>query len=112
VEHTGDVATIETKVIAASSDASRYVIGGAKLYPREVEEFSTPIPNPGCPGYRGPGPKIWRELAWVFRRAGVDAEDIQAFCKGGIAHYKVRAIPDGRGFPYRHRQGAGLPCAS
>ena len=67
--------------------------GGENVYPREVEEFlyrHKKIADVQVIGV--PDRKYGEELcAWVKLKPGetATAEEIQAFCRGQIAHYKV-----------------------
>ncbi|MYA14292.1 MAG: AMP-binding protein, partial [Acidimicrobiaceae bacterium] len=67
--------------------------GGENVYPREIEEFLYSHPDIlevqiiGVPDARY-GEQI---MAWVQLRDGAttSTDDIKAFCRGTIAHYKV-----------------------
>jgi fatty-acyl-CoA synthase len=67
--------------------------GGENVYPREIEEFLYTHPKISDVQVIGlPDPKYGEEImAWVRVKQGeqVTAEELQAFCKGQIAHYKV-----------------------
>jgi fatty-acyl-CoA synthase len=67
--------------------------GGENIYPREVEEFLYTHPAISDVQVIGvPDLKYGEELmAWVKLKAGGSAtpEEIKAFCKGKIAHYKI-----------------------
>jgi fatty-acyl-CoA synthase len=67
--------------------------GGENVYPREIEEFLYRHPKIQDVQVIGvPDPRYGEELcAWVKLRDGEHAtpEDIRAFCKGQIAHYKI-----------------------
>ena len=67
--------------------------GGENVYPREIEEFLYTHPKISDVQVIGlPDPKYGEEImAWVRVKPGeqVTAEELQAFCKGQIAHYKV-----------------------
>jgi fatty-acyl-CoA synthase len=67
--------------------------GGENVYPREVEEFLYTHPAVADVQVIGvPDPKYGEELmAWVKLRpdASADAEELRAFCRGQIAHYKI-----------------------
>ena len=67
--------------------------GGENVYPREVEEFLYSHPDIVDVQVIGvPDAKYGEEImAWIRVREGatLSAEDVAAFCKGKIAHYKV-----------------------
>jgi fatty-acyl-CoA synthase len=93
--HTGDLATIDEEgycnIVGRSKDM--VIRGGENIYPREVEEFLYKHPkirDVQCIGV--PDPRYGEELcACVILREGVqaDAEEIRAFCRDQIAHYKI-----------------------
>ena len=92
---TGDLATIDEagfgNIVGRVKDM--VIRGGENIYPREIEEFLYGHPKIGDVQVVGvPDPKYGEELcAWIKPRAGEDVseEDIRAFCKGQIAHYKI-----------------------
>ena len=67
--------------------------GGENIYPREIEEFLYTHPKVADVTVVGlPDPKMGEELcAWVRLLPGERAEEdeIRAFCRGQIAHYKI-----------------------
>ncbi len=67
--------------------------GGENIYPPEVEEFLTHHPAVAEAAVVGlPDPRFGEVVsAWVVSRHGVSltAEDVLAFCRGQIAHFKV-----------------------
>src|SRR5437764_9128383 len=93
--HTGDLATMDAEgyinIVGRIKDM--IIRGGENVYPREIEEFLYTHPKVsdvqviGVPDHRY-GEEI---MAWVRIKSGeqVTAEELQAFCKGQIAHYKV-----------------------
>jgi fatty-acyl-CoA synthase len=93
--HTGDLATIDAQgycnIVGRTKDM--VIRGGENIYPREVEEFLHAHPkilDVQCVGV--PDPKYGEELcACVILRSGMqaDAQEIRAFCRDQIAHYKV-----------------------
>jgi len=93
--HTGDLATIDEdgycNIVGRIKDM--VIRGGENVYPREVEEFLFRHPKVEAVQVVGvPDAKYGEELcAWVKLKPGVTAaaEDIQNFCKGQIAHYKI-----------------------
>jgi fatty-acyl-CoA synthase len=93
--HTGDLATIDEqgycRIVGRSKDM--VIRGGENVFPREVEEFLYRHPkvlDVQCVGV--PDAKYGEELcACIILRPGMQAgaEEIRAFCRGQIAHYKV-----------------------
>jgi fatty-acyl-CoA synthase len=67
--------------------------GGENVYPREIEEFLFRHPKVEAVQVVGlPDPKYGEELcAWIQLKPGetATAEEIQGFCRGQIAHYKI-----------------------
>jgi fatty-acyl-CoA synthase len=67
--------------------------GGENIYPREIEEFLYRHPQVQDVQVVGvPDQKYGEELcAWIIAKPGTKPteDDIRAFCKGQIAHYKV-----------------------
>ena len=67
--------------------------GGENVYPREIEEFLYRHPKIQDVQVIGvPDARYGEELcAWIKLRAGESATDdeIAAFCRGQIAHYKI-----------------------
>jgi fatty-acyl-CoA synthase len=67
--------------------------GGENVYPREIEEFLYRHPGVQDVQVIGvPDPKYGEEIcAWIVPRPGAapTAEEIRAFCRGQIAHYKI-----------------------
>jgi len=93
--HTGDLATIDREgycnIVGRLKDM--VIRGGENVYPREIEEFLYRHPKVADVQVIGvPDPKYGEELcAWVKLKPGERAaeEEIQAFCRGQIAHYKI-----------------------
>jgi fatty-acyl-CoA synthase len=93
--HTGDLAVIDANGFAAIVGRAKDMVirGGENIYPREVEEFLYRHPkvlDVQCVGV--PDQKFGEELcACIILRPGQEAseEEIRAFCRGQIAHYKV-----------------------
>lgn len=96
--HTGDLAVFDEdgfcKIVGRSKDV--IIRGGENVYPREIEEFLYTHPAIedvqviGVPN-RKYGEKV---CAWIKKKdntkaRAVTAEDIHAFCKDKIAHYKI-----------------------
>ena len=104
--HTGDQATIDEegfcKIVGRIKDM--VIRGGENVYPREIEEFLYRHPKIQDVQVIGvPDEKYGEELcAWVRLKEGEesDTEEIRAFCKGQIAHYKIpRYVKFVDGFP-------------
>ncbi len=93
--HTGDLATMDAEgyinIVGRIKDM--IIRGGENVYPREIEEFLYTHPKISDVQVIGlPDPKYGEEImAWVKVKQDeqVTAEELQAFCKGQIAHYKV-----------------------
>jgi len=92
---TGDLATIDDEgycnIVGRVKDM--VIRGGENIYPREIEEFlyrHPKVKDVQCVGV--PDDKYGEELcAFVILRAGTqaDADEIRAYCRQHIAHYKV-----------------------
>ncbi|HTH59417.1 MAG TPA: AMP-binding protein [Paraburkholderia sp.] len=93
--HTGDLATIDADGYCNIVGRLKYMLirGGENIYPREIEEFLFRHPKIQSVQVFGvPDPKYGEEVcAWIVLRPGetATADEIQAFCEGQIAHYKV-----------------------
>ena len=93
--HSGDLAVIDAagygNVVGRLKDM--VIRGGENIYPREIEEFLYGHPAVEDVAVVGvPDDRMGEELcAWIRLRAGSsgDAEEVRAFCRGRIAHYKV-----------------------
>jgi fatty-acyl-CoA synthase len=93
--HTGDLATMDAEgyvnIVGRLKDM--VIRGGENVYPREIEEFLYRHPAVQDVQVVGvPDLKYGEELcAWIKLRDGqtATADDIRAFCRGQIAHYKV-----------------------
>jgi fatty-acyl-CoA synthase len=104
--HTGDIGTIDEqgycRVVGRIKDI--VIRGGENISPREIEEYLYRHPAIREVQVIGvPDAKYGEELcAWIVRRDGVEAsaDEIRAFCRGQIAHYKIpRYIKFVDGFP-------------
>jgi fatty-acyl-CoA synthase len=104
--HTGDLATLDSEgycnIVGRIKDM--VIRGGENIYPREIEEFLYRHPKIQDVQVIGvPDRKYGEELcAWVKLKAGekASAEEIQKFCEGQIAHYKIpRYVRFVDGFP-------------
>jgi len=93
--HTGDLATMDAEgyVNIVGRIKDMVIRGGENIYPREIEEFLYRHPQVQDVQVVGlPDAKYGEELcAWIIAKPGqrVTDEDVRAFCKGQIAHYKV-----------------------
>lgn len=93
--HTGDLATVDEfgyyKITGRLKDM--IIRGGENIYPREIEEFLYTHPKVADVQVIGvPDERYGEEvMAWVLPRpdTSIDPEEIRAFCRGRIAHYKV-----------------------
>lgn len=93
--HSGDLGTMDaegyTRIVGRLKDM--IIRGGENVYPREVEEFLYTHPAVlevqvfGVPDHKY-GEQV---CAWVRVRAGqtLTEDDVRAFCKDRIAHFKV-----------------------
>ena len=93
--HTGDQATIDAdgycNIVGRIKDM--VIRGGENVYPREIEEFLYRHPKVQDVQVIGvPDERYGEELcAWIKLRDGeaANADEIKAFCKDQIAHFKV-----------------------
>jgi fatty-acyl-CoA synthase len=93
--HTGDLATLDEdgycNIVGRIKDM--VIRGGENVYPREIEEFLFRHPKVEAVQVVGlPDPKYGEELcAWIKLKPGetATAEEVQGFCRGQIAHYKI-----------------------
>ena len=93
--HTGDLATMDDEgyvnIVGRSKDM--VIRGGENVYPREIEEFLCRHPKVQDVQVVGvPDQRFGEELcAWIVVKPGqqLDEDEVRAFCKGRIAHYKV-----------------------
>ena len=93
--HTGDLATMDAdgycNIVGRIKDM--VIRGGENIYPREIEEFLYRHPAiQDVQVFGVPDQRFGEELcAWVKVRAGetLTEDDVKAFCKDQIAHYKV-----------------------
>jgi len=93
--HTGDLATMDAEgyVNIVGRIKDMVIRGGENIYPREIEEFLYRHPQIQDVQVVGiPDTRFGEELcAWIVLKPGqtLSDEDVRAFCKGQIAHYKV-----------------------
>jgi fatty-acyl-CoA synthase len=93
--HTGDVGVIDAEgygnIVGRIKDM--VIRGGENISPREVEEYLYRHPKVEDVSVVGvPDEKFGEELcAWIRLKPGADAtyEEVTAFCRGQIAHYKI-----------------------
>ena len=93
--HTGDLATMDDEGYVNIVGRSKDMIsrGGEKIFPREVEEFlytHSAVADVQVIGV--PDARLGEEVcAWVVLKDGaaVDEEQLVAFCREGIARFKV-----------------------
>lgn len=93
--HTGDLATMDEegylKIVGRIKDM--IIRGGENIYPREIEEFLYTHPHISDVQVIGlPDAKYGEAvMAWIRLKEGatVSLADIQQFCQGQIAHYKI-----------------------
>jgi fatty-acyl-CoA synthase len=91
---TGDLASIDAhgyvRIVGRSKDM--IIRGGENIFPAEVEAYLMKMPGVMDVQVIGvPDEKMGEEVcAWIRPKgADISAEQVQAFCKGQIAHYKV-----------------------
>ena len=93
--HSGDLAVMDEDGFVSITGRIKDMIirGGENIYPREIEEFLLTHPAISDVQVFGVADEKFGEqvCAWIIPREGqsLTAEDVQAFCKGKIAHYKV-----------------------
>ncbi len=93
--HSGDLAIMDDdgylNIVGRIKDM--VIRGGENIYPREIEEFLYRHPAiQDVQVFGVPDQRFGEELcAWIKIRAGstLSAEEVKAFCKDQIAHYKV-----------------------
>jgi fatty-acyl-CoA synthase len=91
----GDVATLDeqgyVRIVGRIKDM--IIRGGENIYPREIEEFLYGHPAiEQVEVFGAPDPKYGEEVAaWIKLRPGekASADDIRAFCRGEISHFKI-----------------------
>ena len=93
--HTGDLATLDAEgycnIVGRAKDM--LIRGGENVYPREIEEFLFRHPKVQSVQVFGvPDAKYGEEIcAWIVPKPGQTCteDEIRAFCRDQIAHYKV-----------------------
>ncbi len=96
--HTGDLGTIDADgycdIVGRIKDM--IIRGGENVYPRELEDFLYTHPAIEAAQVFGVPDKRFGEVvcAWVRLRSGssLTEADLQAYCKGRIAHYKIPSL--------------------
>jgi fatty-acyl-CoA synthase len=93
--HSGDLATMDElgriRIVGRIKDM--IIRGGENIYPAEVEAFLATHPSIADAAVFGIADERFGEqvCAWVKTRAPIEVDEIIAFCKSGISHYKVPA---------------------
>ncbi|MEO9779450.1 MAG: AMP-binding protein [Sedimentitalea sp.] len=93
--HTGDLGVFDELGFCSIVGRVKDMIirGGENIFPREIEEFLIRHPNVSEAQVFGvPDEKLGEVVcAWIIERpgSGLVDKDVQEFCKGQIAHYKV-----------------------
>jgi fatty-acyl-CoA synthase len=93
--HTGDLATMDEDGYCAIVGRIKDMVirGGENIYPREIEEFLYHHPSiQDVQVFGVPDQRFGEELcAWIKLRSGasLSEEEVKAFCKDQIAHYKI-----------------------
>ena len=93
--HTGDLATMDAEgyVNIVGRIKDMVIRGGENIYPREIEEFLYRHPKVQDVQVVGVPDRQYGEqlCAWVVVKPGqtLSEDELRAFCKGQIAHYKV-----------------------
>jgi fatty-acyl-CoA synthase len=93
--HTGDLGVMDedgyVNIVGRIKDM--IIRGGENIYPREIEEFLYTHPKVRDVQVIGvPDPVFGEEvMAWIQTDDGSDlsADEVQQFCRGKIAHYKI-----------------------
>jgi fatty-acyl-CoA synthase len=91
----GDIATLDSqgyvRIVGRIKDM--VIRGGENIYPREIEDFLYGHPDIEQVEVFGvPDAKYGEAVAaWIKLRPGAEAsaDDIRAYCRGGIAHFKI-----------------------
>ncbi|RLJ59168.1 fatty-acyl-CoA synthase [Litoreibacter meonggei] len=93
--HTGDLATMDDEGYVKITGRVKDMIcrGGENIYPREIEEFLFTHPDVAQAQVFGIPDDTYGEVvcAWLVLHEGrqTTGDDIRAFCKDQIAHYKL-----------------------
>lgn len=93
--HSGDLGTMDADGYVRITGRLKEMIirGGEKIYPREIEDFLFTHPKVAQVAVFGIPDEFYGEevMAWIQVHAGEQAteEDIRAYCKEKIAHFKI-----------------------
>jgi fatty-acyl-CoA synthase len=93
--HSGDLGTMDADGYVRVTGRLKDMIarGGEKIFPAEIEEFLFTHPKIAQVAVFGvPDARYGEEvMAWIQLRSGetASADEIRAYCRGRIAHYKV-----------------------
>ncbi|RQR33221.1 AMP-binding protein [Burkholderia sp. Bp9142] len=93
--HSGDLATMDAEGFVAITGRAKDMIirGGENISPREIEEYLYTHPEIVDVAVIGVPDRKFGEVvcAWIVPSAGagLTSEDVIAYCRGQLAHYKV-----------------------
>jgi fatty-acyl-CoA synthase len=93
--HSGDLGTMDADGYVRITGRLKEMIirGGENIYPREIEDYLFTHPKVAAVAVFGIPDEYYGEqvAAWIRLRAGERAteDEIRAFCKGRIAHFKI-----------------------
>ena len=93
--YSGDLGTMDAEGYVQITGRRKEMIirGGENIYPREIEEFLFTHPKVAQVAVFGIPDEYYGEevMAWIQLHAGETAteDEIRAFCKGQIAHFKI-----------------------
>ena len=93
--HSGDLGSMDAEGYVQITGRLREMIirGGENIYPREIEDFIFTHPKVAEVAVFGVPSEFYGEqvMAWIQLHPGEQAteEEIRAYCKGRIAHYKI-----------------------
>ncbi|MEN8261556.1 MAG: fatty acid CoA ligase family protein [Pseudomonadota bacterium] len=93
--HSGDLGRMDAEGYIRITGRLKYMIirGGENIYPREIEDFIFTHPKVAEVAVFGIPDDFYGEevAAWIRLHAGVTAtaDEIRAFCRGRVAHYKI-----------------------
>ena len=95
--HTGDLATLDAEGYCEITGRVKDMVnrGGENVYPREIEDFLFTHPAIAQAQVFGIPDQKFGEIvcAWVVPKSGakIGEDDVKAFCRENIAHYKMPA---------------------
>lgn len=93
--HSGDLGSMDAEGYVRITGRLKEMIirGGENIYPREIEDFIFTHPKVAEVAVFGVPDEYYGEevVAWIQLHAGetASAQEIQEFCKGKIAHFKI-----------------------